>query len=217
MPMSAAPFQQTVSTIEELRTLYRQPHQLVVAKERPTLDAATTTFLTKATFAVVSTFGADGGADASPRGGPSGFIQVLDEHRLAIGDLGGNNRLDTIENIVTTGQIGILAVHPGKSETVRVNGRAWITRDPEILGRFPYAKPPITAIAVEVVGTYIHCAKAFMRSGLWDPETWPAFADLPDGADILECQQLLDVPAAAVRADLDRGYAEALELERTPS
>lgn len=215
--MTAAPFQQTVTSLDELRTLYRRPHDLVVAKERPVLDAATTSFLTRATFAVVSTFGADGGADASPRGGPSGFIQVLDDRHLAIGDLGGNNRLDTIENIVTTGQIGILAVHPGKSETVRVNGRAWITRDPEVLGRFPFAKTPVTAIGVEVIGTYIHCAKAFMRSGMWEPESWAAFADAPDGADILACQQVIDVPAAVVRDDLDRGYAEALAYERTPS
>ena len=75
--MSAAPFQQTVATLDELRTLYRRPHDLVVAKERQVLDAATTAFLGRATFAVVSTFGADGAADASPRGGPSGFIQVL--------------------------------------------------------------------------------------------------------------------------------------------
>jgi PPOX class probable FMN-dependent enzyme len=214
--VSAAPFQQTVTTLDELRTLYRRPHDLVVAKERPMLDAATTAFLGRATFAVISTFGADGAADASPRGGPSGFIQVLDERHLAIGDLGGNNRLDTIENVIASGQIGILAIHPGKSETVRVNGRAWISRDPELLARFPYAKAPVTAIGVEVTGTFIHCAKAFMRSGMWDPEVWTTFADAPDGADILACQKVVDVSAAVVRDDLDRGYAEALEYERTP-
>lgn len=214
--MTAAPFQQTITTREELRSIYRQPGSVVVAKERPVLDDATTTFLHRATFAVLSTFGADGGADASPRGGPAGFIQVLDEGHLAIGDLGGNNRLDTIENVIATGQIGILAVHPGRSETVRVNGRAWITRDPDVLARFPFARTPVTAIGVEVVGTYIHCAKAFMRSGMWDQDTWAAFADAPDGADILACQRVVEVPASVVRDDLDQGYAAALEYERTP-
>lgn len=214
--MTAAPFQQTITSREELRAIYRQPGSVVVAKERPVLDDATTTFLHRATFAVLSTFGADGGADASPRGGPGGFIQVLDERHLAIGDLGGNNRLDTIENVIATGQIGILAVHPGRSETVRVNGRAWVTRDPDVLARFPFARTPVSAIGVEVVGTYIHCAKAFMRSGMWDQDTWASFADAPDGADILACQRVVEVPASVVRDDLDQGYAAALEYERTP-
>ena len=121
---------------------------------------------------------------------------MLDERRLAIADLGGNNRLDTMENIVATGQVGMLVVHPGKSETVRVNGRAWISRDPELLARFPLPRTPVTAIAVEVVGTFIHCAKAFMRSGMWDPETWSAFVDAPDGADILACQKRRGVRGA---------------------
>ena len=213
---SEAPFQEVVSSIDELRTLYHQPHPIVVAKERPLLDAATTTFIERATFAAIGTHAADGSADVSPRGGPSGFIQVLDERRLAIGDLGGNNRLDTIENIIATGQIGMLIIHPGRTETVRVNGRAWITRDPALLERFPFARRPTTAIGVEVVGTYIHCAKAFLRSGIWQPETWSAFLDAPDGADILACQKVVDVAAQVVRDDLDRGYAAALEYEATP-
>lgn len=212
--MAETPFQHVVTTVDELRTLYRQPHPVVVAKERPVIDPATKSFIERATFAAVGTFGADGAADVSPRGGPSGFVQVLDETRLMIGDLGGNNRLDTIENIIATGQIGVLFVHPGKSETVRVNGRAWITRDPELLARFPFSRPPTTAIGVEVVGTFIHCAKAFLRSGMWDPESWKLFADAPDGADIIVCQGVVDAPARVVRDDLDRDYVAAMAHER---
>ncbi len=208
-------FQQTITTVEELRTLYRDPHPVVVQKEKAVIDAASRTFIERATFAAVGTFDADGAADVSPRGGPSGFIQVLDERRLAIADLGGNNRLDTMENILATGQVGILLVHPGKNETVRVNGRAWISRDPDLLARFPLPRTPVTAIGVEVVGTFIHCAKAFMRSGMWDPEVWSSFADAPDGADIIECQTGGAFAASLVRADLDRGYAEALAYERS--
>jgi PPOX class probable FMN-dependent enzyme len=211
--MTDLPFDHVVSTVEELRTLYRQPHAGVIAKERPVIDAATKDFIERATFLALGTFGADGGTDVSPRGGPSGFVQVLDEHRLVIGDLGGNNRLDSIENIIATGQVGLLFVHPGKSETVRVNGRAWITRDPEILARFPFTRTPTAAIGVEVVGTFIHCAKAFLRSGMWQPDSWAQFVNAPDGADILVCQGLVNVDASVVRDDLGRDYVAAMDAE----
>ena len=209
------PFPHTVASVEELRTMYREPHPVVVDKEKAVIDEATRTFVERATFAAVGTFDEAGAADVSPRGGPSGFIRVLDERRLLIADLGGNNRLDTLENIIATGQIALLIVHPGKSETVRVNGRACITRDPDLLSGFGLPRTPVTAIGVEVVGTFIHCAKAFMRSGMWDPDTWAALTDAPDAADIIECQTGGAFAAQVVRDDLAGGYAEALAWERS--
>jgi uncharacterized protein len=211
--MTHAAFRHTVDSLDALRERYRQPSKLVVEKERPVLDLASQRFIGRARFAAVGTFGADGRADVSPRGGPSGFIRVIDESHLAIADLGGNNRLDTMQNIVATGQIGLIFVVPGQSETVRVNGRACVTEDPELLAAFDLPRVPTSAIGVTVEATFIHCAKAFRRSGMWDPEVWGELADVPDAAEIIACQGLVEVGADAVRANLAAGYDAALAWE----
>ena len=203
-----------IDSIEGLRAHYRQPSDLVRGKERPQLDAATIRFVERCRFAVVATFDAEGNADASPRGGESGFIRVLDPQHVAIADLNGNNRLDTLENIVRTGRVALLLVTPGKSETVRINGAAWVTTDPEVLGGFTLPKVPKTAIVVRVDTTYIHCAKAFMRSGMWDADAWAALADSPDGADILACQIDAGIEPEAIRAGLADSYAADLAADR---
>ena len=212
---TASPFPGTITSLDELAELYRPPSPLVVAKSRPRIDAATARFLGRSTFVVVGTVDPDGTLDTSPRGGPAGFVRVLDDRRLVIPDLPGNNRLDSIRNIVATGRIALLVVVTGQHETVRVNGRAWITTDPDVLAGFPAVlKPPKAAIGIEIDETFIHCAKAFRRGGIWAPETWQA-ADAPDAADILECQALLEgVPASAIRRDLDHGYELSLADER---
>jgi len=197
--------------------MYREANRLVLDKERPVIDDATREFIKRSPFVLVGTVGGDGTADVSPRGGPSGFVQVLDERHVAIADLSGNNRLDTLENIVANGEVGLLFVMPGQGETVRVNGRAFLSTDPEILGGFSdQLKTPKLAIVVEVVGTFIHCAKAMQRSRIWDPESWAQLADAPDGADILVAQRLLaaEVTADMVRSDLAKGYEHDLVNER---
>jgi len=206
-----------VSTREQLRALYREPSRLVKEKERPVIDAATREFIVGCPFLLLGTVGADGTADVSPRGGPPGFVQVLDETHIAIADLSGNNRLDTLENIVSNGEVGILFVMPGHGETVRLNGTAYITTDPQILGGFSTElKTPKVAVVVQVVGTYIHCAKAMQRSHIWEPETWRLASSVPDGADIIACQRLVpdEVTPEMIRADLARGYEHDLTNER---
>lgn len=106
----------TVATLEQLRQLYPQPGPLTVNKERPSVDYATRQFIERSPFVLVGTFGANGDADVSPRGGPSGFMHVLDDTHLAIADLPGNNRLDTLENIIATGRIGLLFLMPGQGK-----------------------------------------------------------------------------------------------------
>lgn len=206
-------FSHTVDSVEALRELYRQPHEAVVKKERPALDAASTRFIELSRFVVIGTFDSDGRADSSPRGGPSGFVRVLDATHLAIADLGGNNRLDTLQNVVDTGRIGLLFVVPGQSETVRVNGAACITADPAVLARFDMPREPKTAIGVTVESTYVHCAKAFRRSGMWDPSVWAELVGSPDAADIIACQYDNAFEAEVVRADLSKGYDLALRWE----
>ena len=204
-----------ITTVQQLREIYREPHRLVIDKERPELDEATQRFIGRGRFFMLGTYRSDGSADVSPRGGEAGFVRVLDSTHLAIADLGGNNRIDSLRNIVETGRVGMLFVQPGQSETVRVNGEAWITTDPEVLDGFTLSRRPTTAITVRVTATFIHCAKAFRRSGMWDPEVWASLADGPDAADILVCQAILDpsVTADLVRADLDAGYDSALAWE----
>jgi PPOX class probable FMN-dependent enzyme len=204
-----------IDSLDGLRTLYRQPTALVVNKERPVLDEASQQFVNRCRFAAVGTFDAHGNPDVSPRGGQSGFIRVLDPGHLAIADLGGNNRLDTLQNVIASGRIALMMVVPGQSETVRVNGRAWVSADAELLGGFTLPKVPRTAIVVQVETTYVHCAKAFMRGGMWDADVWAELADTPDGAAILSCQRVADdADAATVRRLLDDGYVTSLAEER---
>lgn len=210
------PFHATrIDSVAALRDLYREPSALVVHKERPALDEASQQFVGRCRFAAVGTFDADGNPDVSPRGGPSGFIRVLDPGHLAIADLGGNNRLDTLQNVVAGGRIAMMLVVPGQSETVRVNGHAWVSADPELLAGFTLPKVPKTAIVVEVETTYVHCAKAFMRGGMWDVDAWAELADTPDGAEILSCQRFADdADATTIRRALDDSYVAALAEER---
>lgn len=138
------------------------------------LDAHCRAFIAHAPFVALGTTNPDGTGDVSPKGGPPGFVKVLDDHHLAIGDLPGNNRLDGLSNVITTGSVGTLFVIPGRGETLRVNGRGSVSREAGVLETCAIAgaRPP-TALVIEVVEAFLHCSKAFLRSGLWEPERWP--------------------------------------------
>jgi uncharacterized protein len=205
---------QRIRTVTELREHYREPSRLTANKERPTIDAVSRAFIERSRFSVIGTFDADGNPDVSPRGGTSGYVRVLDEEHIAIADLGGNNRLDTLQNIVATARAGCVFIVPGHSETVRVNGEAWVTTDPALLEIFELPRVPKAAIVVRVHTTYVHCAKAFLRSGMWDPAVWAELADVPDGASILHCQAVTDGSADDVRGWLDESYLQDLADER---
>ena len=204
--------QHRVDTLDLLRTHYRHAHAGTIGKERPQLDDATAAVAARCRFAAIGTFDAEGNADVSPRGGPSGFIKVLSPTHLAMADLGGNNRLDTLMNIVATGKVALLMITPGQTETVRMNGTAHISTDPVLLASFDLPKVPKSAIVFQLDSTYMHCAKAFMRSGMWDTDVWAEMADVPDGSAVLASQGVVP-DAAATRAALDEGYKEALAEE----
>jgi PPOX class probable FMN-dependent enzyme len=138
----------------------------------------------------VATHAKGGRADVSPRGGAPGFVTVLDDRHLAIPDATGNRRLDTLENIVSSGRIGLIFLIPGRDTTLRVNGPAAVTAAPDVLERLtPVGKPPRTAIVVEAEEVYTHCPKAFVRSKLWDPDSWPEPATLPTSAEVTLAHQ----------------------------
>ena len=168
--MADAPFEQVITTEEALRELYRQPHDLVRRKKIGRLDDGCRAVIAIAPLVLVGTSGPDGRCEVSPRGGPAGFVQVLDEHRLAIPDLGGNNLLDSMTNIIANPHVGLLFVLPGREETLRVNGRAWLTTDDAVLDGFTAElRRPKSAIGVEVTDAFVHCAKSFRRGQVWDP------------------------------------------------
>jgi len=210
----AAPFEHVIATEEELRGLYRQPHEVVRRKKIARLDDGCRAVIAAAPLVLVGTSAPDGSCDVSPRGGPPGFVQVIDEHRLAIPDLSGNNLLDSITNIVTNPHVGLLFVLPGRDETLRVNGRAWLVTDDDVLDGFTSElKRPKAAIGVAVVDAYVHCAKSFRRGHVWDPATWAPDA-APSAAEMLTCHIELEATPAQLAADLEAGYARDLAAER---
>jgi uncharacterized protein len=157
---------------------------------------------------LVASHDVDGRCDVTPRGGPPGFVAVLDDDHLAIPDATGNNRLDTLRNVVATGQAGAIFLIPGRGQTLRVNGAACVTADAAVLDRLTsVGKPPRSAIVVRAEEVFAHCPKAFVRSSLWDPRTWPAPADQPSAAEVSHAH--LRDPALTV-ADVERQQEESL-------
>ena len=205
----------TLSTLDELRGLYREPSTLVRNKVKSVLDPMSVGFVGRCTFLVISTSHRSGRLDVSPRGGPPGFVRVLASGAIAIPDLNGNNLIDTLGNIVDTGQAGCLLVVPGRDETLRVNGPAHVSVDPALLRSFDdQLRTPKTVIVIEPVEVFVHCAKAFRRGGVWDPSTWPAEADgTPDGVDILACQFELADGGAELRSGMGAGYTAELAAD----
>jgi PPOX class probable FMN-dependent enzyme len=206
------PFGDVVADVAELRTHFREPSDAVQRKQIDHLDDNCRAFIAQTPFVLVATANADGTCDVSPKGGPPGFVAVLDTHRLAIGDLPGNNRIDSLRNIVANPNVGLLFIVPGMGETLRVNGRAWVVRDAPVLDACAvHDKRPTIAIGVEVVEAFVHCAKAFRRSNLWEPEAWPDRASVPSAGEMLRGHVgLHDVSAAAIDQALEDGYAKTM-------
>jgi PPOX class probable FMN-dependent enzyme len=207
------PFAHVLTTVDELRERYRQPSRLVQAKKVDTLDETTRAFIAASPFVLLATAAADGSCDVSPRGGPPGFVRVLDDRRLALPDLSGNNLLDSLINLTSNAHVGLLFLLPGRDETLRVDGRAWITVDPSLLELWEgELTPPKAVVGVEVAHAFIHCAKSFRRGRVWDPASWAALA-APDACEVLVSHLALDASPADVRANLEEGYAHDLEAE----
>ena len=200
-----------VTSEQELRELYGFPGERAVAKEHPTLDEPCRAFIAHAPFLVMGTAGADGRCDVSPKGDAPGFVHVLDDHHLAIPDRLGNNRLDGMRNVVENGHVGLIFLIPGREDTLRVNGRARVVRDEALLERLAVAgKRPVTALVVEVEQVFLHCARAFKRAGLWQPERWPDASAVPSMQRVI--WDLLPVkPAGQTVEQYERDSQERLK------
>lgn len=174
-----------VTTTEQLEKLYATPLETAIAKEIDHINTNYRALIEASPFVTIATSGPEG-LDCSPKGDPAGFVQVLDDRTLAIPDRPGNNRIDGFRNIVRDPRVALLFLIPGCSETLRVNGRAVISIDPDLMARFEInGKPPRSVMIVTVERAFFHCAKAVMRSKLWDPAHFVDRKQLPSVGTII--------------------------------
>ncbi len=179
-------FNDTVENEEELRSIVGFPSELVKRKAISYIDAHCSDFISKSPFLVLSTADTEGFCDVSPRGDAPGFVLVLDEKHLIIPERPGNRRIDSMKNILSNPRVGLLFTIPGMEETLRVNGKATLVKDEAILEQMKVNnRKPLLGIGVEVEECFIHCAKAFKRSKLWDPHSWARKELLPSASAIL--------------------------------
>ena len=209
--MSTVPFKDVVTSVEELRTLVGEPSELARKKELPALDAHSRAFIARSPFLLLATASAAGRCDVSPKGDAPGFVLVLDDTRLVIPDRPGNRRLDGMRNLLENPHVGLIFLIPGKEETLRVNGRAWITRDDDLLARMTMmGKRPQLGIGVEVEECFLHCAKAFRRSRLWQTTEWPQPSELTSMAQMLVDQTRPGMTVEQMAERLEEGYRTRL-------
>jgi len=175
-----------VASEDELRGNYGEPMDIALMKQLGKLDAHCKDFISRSPFLCIGTSAADGKADVSPRGDPPGFVQVLDDNTIFIPDRPGNNRLDTMSNIVANPDVGLLFLIPGFEDALRVNGKAKLVKDEKILERCAVnRKVPTMGIMVEINEAYLHCAKAVRRSKLWKAESQQDRKEMPTLAQMI--------------------------------
>lgn len=205
-------FKHAVKTEEELRSIIGLPSELATKKVINHLDNHCLDFISQSPFFVLATSDDSGFCDVSPRGDKPGFVQVLDNKRLVIPERPGNKRIDSMRNILSNPRVGLLFFIPRLGETLRVNGIATIIQDDDILEKMEVlGKKPLLGIVVEVEECFIHCAKAFKRSGLWQPDSWPCQDVLPSAAKILaEHAKLPNLNEKVIEKRLDEAYSKRL-------
>ena len=207
--MTTVSFSEMITEEAQLREIFGWPTERSVNKQMDHLDHHCRAIIGKSPFVLLGTSDVSGRCDVSPKGDYPGFVRVLDDSTIAIPDLPGNNRLDTLTNMINNPQIGLIFMIPGMNETLRINGNVRLTRDADLLESMAYqGKLPKLAIVVDVQEVFTHCPKAFLRSKLWSGENrierseLPSFAELlRDHAGLVECdleelQQELDHRAA---------------------
>lgn len=194
-----------ISAQDALRATLGEPSDTVKAKISDRLNGLTRQFVERSPFLCLATSGADGSCDVSPRGDPPGFVKVLDDRTLLLPDRPGNKLADSHRNVLENPHVALLFVVPGVTDTFRVNGRASIVDDPELLE--PCAvegKTPKLGLLIEVEEAYTHCSKAFLRAQLWDPDRYVDRAELPSNGELLR----------SVGADVEPAQYDAERAER---
>lgn len=175
----------TVTTIEQLEAIYGQPAEASIVKETDYITPDYARYIAASPFAVLATAGG-GGLDGSPRGDKPGFVRIADERTLMLPDRHGNNRIDSLRNIVADPRVALLFLIPGVGSTLRVNGRARISIEPVLLRSFAVeGKAPRSVLIVDVLSVYFQCARAVIRSELWNPQRHVDPKSLPSAGQIL--------------------------------
>ena len=199
-----------ITTLETLREHYAEPKERAVRKEIRALDVHCRRFIGLSPFLILATSDRNHNMDASPRGGAPGFVKVTADGIVLIPDAPGNNRLDSFANIISTRKVGLLFLIPGLDETLRVNGSAVLSRaEADIALCVDERRAPKLVIRVSVEAAYLHCAKAFMRSKLWDAGAQIDPATLPTIGQMINDQAGMQVPAES-REEMARRYAPDL-------
>ncbi|MER7922615.1 MSMEG_1061 family FMN-dependent PPOX-type flavoprotein [Streptomyces sp. NPDC096057] len=198
-----------VSDQDTLRQAYELPHEAAVRKQMTELTEQTRRLIGCSSLVLVASADAEGNCDVSPRGGPAGFVAVLDERTLAIPDATGNKRLDTLQNVIATGRAGLLFVIPGRTTTLRVNGRACVSTRPDLLSQLTaVGRPPASALVLGIEEVYPHCPKALLRGAAWKPDQWLPTDAQPTSAEVTLAQ--LRMPELTV-ADVEQVEADSLK------
>jgi PPOX class probable FMN-dependent enzyme len=210
--MDTPPFPGIVTDVDDLESVYGPPVELVRKKAIDHLDTHCRAFIERSPFLAIAAADGAGVVDVSPRGGPAGFVRVLDPKRVVVPDATGNRTLDILHRVVSGGRVGLLFVIPGLSETLRIRGDAYVTRDPALLdGLETGGKPARLGIGIVVETAFLHCAKAFIRSDLWRPDRWPDTGGLAKPAQIFADHAALpEYDAGSMQALLDDEYLNQL-------
>lgn len=204
-----------INSETELRSFYADTHPLAVKKCLPRLDKHCCNFISRSPFLCLSTQHANGTADVSPRGDPPGFVQILNDKTLVIPDRPGNNRLDSLSNILSNSSVALLFMVPGFEDALRVNGAALLNRDPELLASMSVkGRTPTLAIIIEIHEVFLHCAKAIRRAKLWHPESLQERSDMTSMVAMI-MEQASTVPVRAdelskVEKDLEDEYSQTM-------
>ena len=205
---------QEITGESELRELIGEPMPAALAKERTSLHELDRVWLAASPFCLLSTSAADGTCDVSPKGDPPGSTLVLDEHTIALPERPGNRRVDSLRNILTNPHVGLLHLIPGRGDSLRINGRARLVRDaPFFDDMVVKGHRPVLAIVVEVEQVFSHCSKAFLRSQLWQPETW-APQSVPPRAVLAKTLERPEAELADLEEYYGPSYAEGLYRSR---
>lgn len=202
-----------IRTESELRTLFGNASGRAANKQIDHVDAGAAAFLAHTTFVAMGTTNSVAAGDVSPKGGPAGFVKVLDPHHIAFGELPGNNRLDGFINLLTDDRTGLLAVVPGVRETMRFNGHAMLSTDPQLLQLTKIdERLPKVAVVIKVDEVFLHCGKAMIRSGMWAPESWPDTSTMPTPACIINAHTKTDTDpdGSKTTAALEDAYRVSL-------
>ncbi|HEY4459387.1 MAG TPA: pyridoxamine 5'-phosphate oxidase family protein [Pseudonocardiaceae bacterium] len=200
-----------IDSHERLRELVGEASENTQRKKITTIEQHARTIIEHSPLALLATSAPDGTCDVSPRGDPPGSVLILDEHTLVLAERPGNRLADSLSNLIDNPHAGLLFVVPGMNETLRVNGRVTIVSDAPFFDRLTVrGKRPQLALVLQVEDLYLHCAKAMLRSSLWDPSTWPERADIPTMGRMLKDQLALAASVSELDAHLDESSATKL-------